>query len=91
MMIGYIAPSNFAFSDSLILLSIVLLGGIGNLWGLLPATFIVVVLPEKFQVIQEYRFFLYATMVILMLLYRPNGLMPRPLRTFFLPGATHES
>jgi ABC-type branched-subunit amino acid transport system permease subunit len=91
MMIGYIAPSNFAFSDSLILLSIVLLGGIGNLWGLLPATFIVVVLPEKFQVIQEYRFLLYATMVILMLLYRPDGLTPRPLRTFFAPGAPNES
>lgn len=82
MMIGYIAPSNFAFADSLIFLSIVLLGGIGNLWGLLPATFIVLILPEKFQVIQEYRFLLYSIMVILMLLYRPNGLMPRPLRTF---------
>ncbi len=91
MMIGYIAPSNFAFSDSLILLSIVLLGGIGNLWGLLPAAFIVVVLPEKFQVIQEYRFLLYATMVILMLLYRPDGLIPRPLRTFFSHGASNES
>jgi ABC-type branched-subunit amino acid transport system permease subunit len=88
MMIGYIAPSNFAFSDSLILLSIVLLGGMGNPWGLLPAAFIVVVLPEKFQVIQEYRFFLYATMVILMLLFRPNGLMPRPLRTFLPNGAS---
>lgn len=91
MMIGYIAPSNFAFSDSLILLSIVLLGGIGNLWGLLPAAFIVVVLPEKFQVIQEYRFLLYAAMVILMLLYRPDGLIPRPLRTFFPRGVPHES
>jgi len=86
MMIGYIAPSNFAFGDSLIFLSIVLLGGIGNSWGLLPAAFIVLVLPEKFQVIQEYRFLLYATLVILMLLYRPNGLMPRPLRTFLRYG-----
>ena len=88
MMIGYIAPSNFAFSDSLILLSIVLLGGIGNWWGLLPAAFIVVVLPEKFQVIQEYRFLIYATLVILMLLYRPEGFMPRPLRTFSHNGAS---
>ena len=87
MMIGYIAPSNFAFADSLILLSIVLLGGIGSPWGLLPAAFIVVVLPEKFQIIQEYRFLLYATMVIVMLLYRPDGLLPRPLRTFQLKGA----
>lgn len=88
MMIGYIAPSNFAFSDSLIFLSIVLLGGVGNSWGLLPAAFIVLVLPEKFQVIQEYRFLLYASMVILMLLYRPDGLMPRPLRIFQPSGGS---
>ncbi|MDH3672641.1 MAG: branched-chain amino acid ABC transporter permease, partial [Gammaproteobacteria bacterium] len=34
MMIGFIAPTNFTFGDSLILVSIVLLGGIGNPWGL---------------------------------------------------------
>lgn len=88
MMIGYIAPSSFAFSDSLILLSIVLLGGIGHAWGLLPAAFIVVVLPEKFQMIQEYRFLIYASMVIIMLLYRPEGLMPRPLRNFLPNGVS---
>lgn len=86
MMIGYIAPSNFAFGDSLILLSIVLLGGVGNSWGLLPAAFIVLVLPEKFQIIQEYRFLLYSIMVILMLLYRPDGLLPRPMRNFLRYG-----
>ncbi len=85
MMLGFIAPTNFTFGDSLILLSIVLLGGIGNPWGIALATGIVVVLPEKFQIIQEYRFLLYSTMVILMLLFRPEGLLPRQLRTY-IPG-----
>ena len=43
-------------------------------------TAIVLLLPEKLQVIQEYRFLLFAAMVILMLLFRPAGLVPRPLR-----------
>jgi ABC-type branched-subunit amino acid transport system permease subunit len=85
MMIGFIAPTNFTFGDSLILVSIVLLGGIGNPWGLVVATTILIVLPEKLQAIQEYRFLLFAAMVILILLFRPEGLLPRPLRTY-LPG-----
>jgi ABC-type branched-subunit amino acid transport system permease subunit len=60
--------------------SIVLLGGIGNAWGLLVASFIVVVVPEKLQAIQEFRFLLFATLVILVLVFRPSGLVPRAPR-----------
>jgi ABC-type branched-subunit amino acid transport system permease subunit len=84
--LGFIAPNNFTFGDSLILVSIVLLGGIGNPWGVAVAAAFVVMLPEKFQVIQEYRFVLYAVLVILVLLFRPDGLLPRRLREY-LPGA----
>ncbi|MBE0616460.1 MAG: branched-chain amino acid ABC transporter permease, partial [Proteobacteria bacterium] len=64
---------------------IVLLGGVGNPWGLALGTAIVLVLPEKLQIIQEYRFLLYSSVVILMLLFRPEGLLPRQLRAY-LPG-----
>jgi ABC-type branched-subunit amino acid transport system permease subunit len=80
--LGFIAPNNFTFGDSLILVSIVLLGGIGNPWGVAVAAAFVVILPEKFQVIQEYRFVLYAALVILILLFRPEGLLPRGLRRY---------
>jgi ABC-type branched-subunit amino acid transport system permease subunit len=86
LMVGYIAPNNFTFGDSLILVSIVLIGGIGNLWGAIVASAIVVVLPEKFQVIQEYRFLLYSVLVILLLLFRPQGLLPRRMRAYFSGG-----
>ena len=82
---GFVAPNNYTFADSLILISILLLGGIGNPWGLVVATAIVVVVPEKLQTLQEYRFLLYSVMVIAVLLFRPEGLLPRPLRTYF-PG-----
>ncbi|WP_291606713.1 branched-chain amino acid ABC transporter permease [Bradyrhizobium sp.] len=82
---GFVGPNNYTFADSLILVSILLLGGIGNPWGLIVATFIVIVVPEKLQTIQEYRFLLYAVMVICVLLFRPEGLLPRPVRRYF-PG-----
>jgi ABC-type branched-subunit amino acid transport system permease subunit len=85
MMTGFIAPNNFTFGDSLILVSIVILGGLGNAFGVLPAALLLLVLPEKLQVIQEYRFLLYALLVIGILLFRPQGLLPRALRTYFAP------
>lgn len=86
-MVGaFVAPNNYTFSDSLIMVSVLLLGGIGNPWGVIVATFIVVVVPEKLQTIQEYRFLLYAAIVIAVLLFRPEGLLPRPVRRYF-PGA----
>jgi ABC-type branched-subunit amino acid transport system permease subunit len=83
LLVGFIAPNNFTFSESLILVSIILLGGSGNPWGLLLAAVIVVLLPEKLQIIQEYRFLLYAALVIAMLLFRPSGLLPRAMRRYF--------
>lgn len=80
---GFVAPNNYTFADSLILVSILLLGGIGNAWGVVVAAIIVVVVPEKLQAIAEYRFLLYALMVIGILLFRPDGLLPRPVRRYF--------
>lgn len=82
MMLGFIAPNNFTLGDSLILVSIVILGGLGNPWGVPLAAAIVIILPEKFQVLQEYRFLLYAALVIVTLLVRPQGLLPRGMRQF---------
>jgi ABC-type branched-subunit amino acid transport system permease subunit len=83
MMTSFVAPNNFTFSDSLLMVSIVILGGLGNPIGLIPAAVIVLMLPEKLQFIQEYRFLLYAALVIAILLFRPDGLLPRKTRLFF--------
>jgi ABC-type branched-subunit amino acid transport system permease subunit len=80
---GFVSPDNFTFSDSLLLVSIAVLGGLGNPLGLVPAAFIVLVLPQKLQFIQEYRFLFYAVVVIAILLFRPDGLLPRRTRQFF--------
>lgn len=83
MMISFIAPNSFTFADSLLMVSIVLLGGLGSLWGTALAAAIVVLLPEKLQILQEYRFLLFSGLVILMLLFRPQGLLPRKVRSYF--------
>jgi ABC-type branched-subunit amino acid transport system permease subunit len=79
-MMGFIAPNNFTLADSLMLVSAVILGGIGNRWGSLPATAILVLLPEKLQFIQEYRLLLFAIVVVVILMASPAGLVPRRIR-----------
>ena len=86
MMLSYINPSNFTFSDSLLFLSILLLGGIGSIWGVIAATAFMVVIPEKFQVVQEYRYLIYSAMVLAMILFRPSGLLPRKPRSYATGG-----
>ena len=82
MLTGFVAPASFTLSESLIFVSIVILGGMGNVAGVLPATALVVLVPEKLQVIQEYRFLLFSALVIGVLLFRPAGLFPRRLRAY---------
>jgi len=79
-MLGFIAPNNFTLADSLTLVSAVILGGIGNRWGALPATAILVLLPEKLQFIQEYRLLIFAALVVIILMASPAGLVPRRTR-----------
>ena len=53
-MVGsFVAPNNYTFADSLILVSILLLGGIGNPWGLVVATIIVVAAIALFAFQQQ--------------------------------------
>ncbi|WP_245303562.1 branched-chain amino acid ABC transporter permease [Pseudorhodoplanes sinuspersici] len=80
MMNGFINPNGAGLGDSLILLSIIVLGGLGNLWGTIGAAVVILVLPEKLQAIQEYRLLIFAILVMLILRFRPSGIMPRSLR-----------
>ncbi len=55
MMNGFINPNGAGLGDPLIMLSIIVLGGLGNMWGTVGAAVVILVLPEKLQAVQEYR------------------------------------
>lgn len=82
MMNGFVTPNGAGLGDSLILLSIVILGGMGNIWGAVLASVIILVIPEKLQAIQEYRLLIFAALVIAILRFRPSGLLGRQIRLF---------
>lgn len=75
-MIGFISPPNFTLTISLLIISIVLLGGSDNILGVLLGSFILVLVPEKLRVITEYRVMIYGLLIVLILIFRPKGLIP---------------
>jgi ABC-type branched-subunit amino acid transport system permease subunit len=80
MMNGFVNPNGSGLGESLLMLSIVVLGGVGNLWGSVVAAVVILVIPEKLHAIQEFRLLLFALLVLAILLFRPSGIMPRPIR-----------
>jgi ABC-type branched-subunit amino acid transport system permease subunit len=56
------------------------LGGLGNFWGVVVAAMVILVIPEKLQAIQEFRLLIFALLVLGILLFRPAGILPRPIR-----------
>lgn len=83
---SFVSPAGATFEQSLLLVSIVILGGIGNTWGSLLAAALVILLPEKLQFLQEYRVLIFSLFVVAILLFRPKGLVPRRMRDFSLKG-----
>jgi ABC-type branched-subunit amino acid transport system permease subunit len=80
--VGFIAPENFAFMLSVIVVTMVIIGGMGNVTGVIFGAVIMTLIPEKFQVVQSYRLWLFALIIIIMLLARPKGLFPQKTRQY---------
>ncbi len=82
-MIGFISPPVFGFDKSLLMVSIVILGGMDNLLGIVVGAILLIIMPEKLRFIQDYRFLIYGLVLIFMLLFRPQGLLPYKIRDYF--------
>ena len=72
--IGFIEPGEFTIFMSITLICMVILGGMGNWWGVIIGAFIMIVVPEKLREFQELRYFLYGIVLLTILIYRPYGL-----------------
>ena len=72
---GFVSPESFTFIESAILVAIVVLGGMGSQIGVAVAAIILVGLPEYFRELQEYRMLAFGMGMVLIMLWRPGGLL----------------
>jgi len=80
--VGYISPENFTFWISVIVVTMVIVGGMGNTTGVIFAAVLMTLLPEKFQAVTTYRIWVFALVILTMLLTRPKGLFPQKIRQY---------
>jgi len=73
---GIVNPESFTFIESALILAIVVLGGMGSQLGVIVAAILITVLPELAREFSEYRMMMFGLVMILMMVWRPQGLFP---------------
>lgn len=86
----FINPASFTFMESAIMLSIVVLGGMGSILGVILGAFILILLPEYLRAFSEYRMLVFGASMTLMMIFRPQGLISG-LRQVYEYKGTKES
>ncbi|MDR1545120.1 MAG: branched-chain amino acid ABC transporter permease [Deltaproteobacteria bacterium] len=80
-----ISPESFNFGESVTLFTIVILGGSGSQRGALLGSFLVMGLPELFRGFQDKRLLVFGAALVIMMIFRPEGLLPPKAAKYALP------
>ena len=81
MKIGSLTPASFNVFVSIQVLGIVILGGLGSLPGVVVGAAVLVGLPGLLREFEEYRLLFYGAALVLVMLLRPEGLIPNVRRS----------
>lgn len=84
--LGSIFPHSFQLLISVNVLSLIIVGGIGSIPGVIVGAFALIGIPELLREFAEFRLLLYGVALILMMLIRPEGLWPSEIRRRDLEG-----
>ncbi len=78
----FINPASFTFLESAIILSIVVLGGMGSIIGVVFGALILILMPEYLRALSEYRMLAFGGILVCMMIFRPQGLISNIRRTY---------
>jgi branched-chain amino acid transport system permease protein len=81
---GFISPESFTFSESALVLAIVVLGGMGSQLGVAVAAFAMLAGFELFREFAQYRMLVFGVAMVLIMIWRPRGLVATRTPSAFL-------
>jgi branched-chain amino acid transport system permease protein len=87
----FINPASFTFLESAIILSIVVLGGMGSIVGVIVGALVLILLPEYLRAFSDYRMILFGGILVLMMVFRPQGLIAGARRVYQFRGGNAEN
>jgi branched-chain amino acid transport system permease protein len=72
----FVSPGSFSIFYSLQVVTMVLVGGMGSLWGSVFGALLLTILPEFLHAVREYNVLVYGTILMVVLIFFPQGLFP---------------
>jgi branched-chain amino acid transport system permease protein len=84
---GFVSPESFILLESITILAMIVLGGMGSIPGVVLGAIILVVVPEVLREYAQYRLTIFGLGLTLMMLVRPEGLWPVRVRPSAAPDA----
>ncbi|MGH2700860.1 MAG: branched-chain amino acid ABC transporter permease [Actinomycetota bacterium] len=89
--VSFINPPTFNIIQSILILTMVVIGGMGSIPGAILGAALVVLLPEVFRGFEDYRFFVFGFAIVIVMIFRPQGLLPSKRRKAELLGHTEDA
>ncbi len=83
----FINPASFTFLESAMVLAMVVLGGMGSVIGVSVGALVLILLPEYLRAFSEYRMLIFGATMVLMMVFRPQGLVSPGRTKYNVPGA----
>ena len=81
---GFVSPDSFTFMESVLILCMVVLGGMGNVLGVSIGAIVLSSLPELLREFRDYRMLFFGLLLIVMLAFRPEGIVKSKRRAMEL-------
>ena len=78
----FINPASFTIWESIIILCVVVLGGMGSIIGVIFGAFILILLPEYLRAFSEYRMMIFGVVLVSMMVFRPEGIVANVRRNY---------
>ncbi|HLL69610.1 MAG TPA: branched-chain amino acid ABC transporter permease [Micromonosporaceae bacterium] len=88
---GFIEPTQFSAELSILFVAMVVVGGAGNMAGVSLGAFLLAYLPERFRDLHDYRYLAFGIALVLVMLLRPQGLIPSRRRARELEDRAKEA
>lgn len=73
----FINPASFTVWQSVIILSAVVLGGMGSIPGVIVGALVLMLMPEYLRAFADYRLLIFGGLLVVMMVFRPGGIIPR--------------
>ncbi len=73
----FVSPASFKTWESIIILCVVVIGGMGSIPGVIVGALIFILTPEYLRAFSEYRMLIFGIALVLMMIFRPGGIIPK--------------